>query len=166
MSKKTLKNAKAKIKSAHKKLIFIVLLLVVAGLVIWFDGNEKKTVDMPLPQARTCLKVDGKCFELEVADDDEERMKGLSGRASLPADQGMLFIFGQPEEQCFWMKDMKFGIDMVWTDRQKKILKIQENVSPETYPDSFCENDTQYVLEFNQGFAARYGLKVGTTLQF
>jgi uncharacterized membrane protein (UPF0127 family) len=64
------------------------------------------------------------------------------------------------------MKDMRFNLDIIWMNNQKKIIKIKENISPNTYPDEFCADDAKYVLEFNQGFASKHGLKLGTTLQF
>jgi uncharacterized membrane protein (UPF0127 family) len=158
------KSAKAKIKSAPEQSIIYGLSFIVIGLATWSTFILEKPA--LTTRTQTCIQLRQECFELEVSDTDKKRSKGLSDRASLPEDQGMLFIFDEAVKQCFWMKDMKFNIDMIWTDKQRKILKIEENVSPDTYPTSFCADNTKYVLEFNQGFAAKYGLKVGTTLQF
>ena len=141
-----------------------VLVIFLASAFFLFKADKQETY---APAANgICLKANTECFDLEVADTDAKRMKGLSDRTDLPQNKGMIFMFDQPEEQCFWMKDMKFNIDIIWVDEQKSILKIKENLSPDTYPDSFCADNTKYVLEFNQGFAAKYGLKVGTKLQF
>jgi hypothetical protein len=159
------KNAKAKIKSARKQLIIVYsLTFIVVGFAAWLSYKlEKPEV---VTQAKTCVQVEQSCFEMEIADTNEKRIKGLSGREGLEENQGMLFVFEQAEEQCFWMKDMLFSIDMIWTDSHRKIIKIKENVSPNTFPDLFCSDDTKYVLEFNQGFVAKYGLKLESTLQF
>jgi uncharacterized membrane protein (UPF0127 family) len=106
------------------------------------------------------------CIVLERAEDQAAWEKGLSGRAGLKPDKGMVFVFPIESKQCFWMKDMRFPLDMVWLDDSKAILKIESNVTPDTYPDSFCSPNTRYVLEFNAGFAREYGLKLGQTLQF
>ncbi len=113
-----------------------------------------------------CLKIGQKCFELEIADEAGEQAKGLSGRDSLDKDTGMLFKFDRAEEQCFWMRKMRFNLDIIWLNEEKTAVKIIQNVSPDTYPEQFCVDDTNYVLEFNAGFAGRYGLKPGTRLQF
>lgn len=164
------KNEKAKTKSAHKRqlvvysLIFSVLIIAIVGSLLLgakSEKNEKKTKP-PV----TCLQIENNCFELEVADTEAEHIKGLSERNGLPQNQGMLFVFRQTEEQCFWMKDMRFNLDIIWTDEHKRITKIEKSVSPDTYPDSFCADNTKYVLEFNRGFADKYGLKTGTKLQF
>jgi len=78
----------------------------------------------------------------------------------------MLFVFDRSEEQCFWMKEMRFSLDMIWLDEEKKIIKINRDVSPETYPNQFCTDNTRYVLEFNAGFADKHGLKPSRGLQF
>lgn len=166
MLKKTLENAKVKIKSARKqRFIVFSLLFIVVGIIAWYNFRPDKT-EKAILSSTTCVQIGRDCFELEVANTNEKLVKGLSDRNSLTENQGMLFIFERTEEQCFWMKDMRFNLDIIWTDDQKKIIKIKENISPDTYPDSFCSNNTKYVLEFNRGFAAKYGLKPGTRLQF
>lgn len=168
MSKKTPKSEKAKTRLGRKqlsvyRLLFLVLLIILG--FAWLSLRSEKSGENIEP-AVPCVQIEQECFELEVADTDREHGKGLSNRDSLPEGSGLLFVFGQVEEQCFWMKDMKFSLDIIWLDEKKKIVKIKENVSPDTYPDSFCADNTKYVLEFNHGFAAKHGLKPGTTLQF
>lgn len=169
MSKKTPKNAKAKIKSAPKRFIayclsFIVLLIILG--FVRFNIAQNKSETEPPVQSVTCLSIRDECFMLEVADSDRERIKGLSDRQKLDENKGMLFVFDKPEEQCFWMKDVRFNLDIIWLNEEKKIIKIKENVPPDTYPSSFCATDTKYVLEFNRGFVSKYGLKSGSELQF
>jgi uncharacterized protein len=148
----------------RKQLIVYGLTFIVVGFAVWLSLKLEKP--QAVTSARTCVQIEHSCFEMEVADTNEKRIRGLSGREGLEENQGMLFVFEQVEEQCFWMKDMLFSIDMVWTDNHRKIIKIKENVSPDTFPDLFCSDDTKYVLEFNQGFVSKYGLKLGSTLQF
>lgn len=106
------------------------------------------------------------CFPLEIANTDQARVNGLSKRESLPANSGMLFVFEDTAEQCIWMKDMRFALDIIWTNEAKRIIKIEQNVSPGTYPKNFCSDETKYVLEFSSGFAGQYGLKPGDELKF
>lgn len=108
----------------------------------------------------------GQCYRLERADIDEKRTKGLSDRDSLAEQTGMLFVFDQSQEACIWMKDMRFKIDIIWLDEAKKIIKIGQDVSPDTYPMSFCAKNTKYVIELNSGDAAKLQLEPGTPLVF
>lgn len=105
-------------------------------------------------------------LKLEVADTDAERIQGLSERGGLAKDSAMLFVFPIATQQCMWMKDMKFSLDMVWLDSSKKIVKIAQDVTPETYPETFCADNTKYVLELNSGVIKQNNLKIGQNLNF
>jgi len=73
--------------------------------------------------------IEGKtCFYAEIADTLGERERGLSGKQSLGDDKGMLFIFEEETLPGFWMKDMKFPIDILWIDENKKIVGIEKNM--------------------------------------
>ncbi len=102
------------------------------------------------------------CVSLEVADTDETRIMGLSGRERMSENFGMLFVFPQPGKQCIWMKDMKFDLDIIWLNSDKKITAIEEGIRPESYPDAFCpSDDSKYVIELNSGVSSRVGLQIG-----
>lgn len=104
---------------------------------------------------------------LEVADTDFLRERGLSYRASLAPQTGMLFVFDAPGNLKFWMKDMNFPLDIIWLDADKKVVHIEQSVSPSTYPQSFGpEIPTQYVIELNAGEAKALGLSRGDTVRF
>lgn len=151
---------------SHKKILWLALAIVLIVLAVSLIFNENE-IQAPEPaQSTSCLNINDKCIELEKADTNQDRIKGLSGRPSLTPGAGMLFVFDQAEEQCMWMKDMHFSIDMVWLDESKVIQKIEQNVSPETYPQSFCQADSLYVIEFNAGDAEKLGLQVGQKLSF
>lgn len=110
------------------------------------------------------LTVAGKNFRTETADTQAEQERGLSGRESLAANSAMVFPFGNSGRQCFWMKDMKFSIDMVWLDAANKVLAIENDVSPATYPINFC-HEGQTVIEFAAHTARTTGIKIGNTVQ-
>lgn len=109
-------------------------------------------------------------FLVEVVSEPEDITKGLSGRTSLPQRQGMLFIFSKLEVHSMWMPNMYFPLDIVWLDAEKKILKIEENVSPCsgthncTSYSSFYPS--KYAIELNAFDASRIGLNVGKQLSF
>ena len=135
-----------------------VLVLAVAGFLLWSIGSG---------EVYKTLKVDDHKYHLELASTPKERQQGLSGRESLDQDRGMLFTYGQEGRPCFWMKDMNFSLDIIWVDAQKTVVYIEEDVAPETHPESFCPSaDALYVIELNAGEVARIGIEVGDTLDF
>jgi uncharacterized membrane protein (UPF0127 family) len=65
------------------------------------------------------------------------------------------------------MKDMHFSIDIIWINKNKQVVYIKHNVSPSTYPDSFCPTQpVAYVIELNAGMTDNTGMRVGETLDF
>ncbi|MBW3568736.1 DUF192 domain-containing protein [Candidatus Parcubacteria bacterium] len=141
-----------------------------AAILFLANQPDKKPSDntSQSPANVSCegLEIKNSCLALERVETNQARVKGLSDREGLPDNTGMLFVFEAPAEQCFWMKDMRFDIDIIWTNQAKQIIKIEKAVSPDSYPKSFCAEDTKYVLEFDGGFAEEYGLKTGTRLKF
>lgn len=115
--------------------------------------------------AQVKLKVGSRDYSLLTAATAAAREKGLSGRASLPKNQAMLFIFPAEASQCFWMKDMRFPLDTLWLDAHKKVTATQSNVAADSYPQTFC-HDGQYVIELNAGQVRATGLITGQTLRF
>lgn len=103
-------------------------------------------------------------WQLEIAANNASRLQGLSDRDSLEPGHGMLFVFERPAKECFWMKGMRFPIDMIWLNEQREIIKIEQNITPETYPESFCADNTKFVLEVNSGQAEQAGLALGQRL--
>lgn len=129
---------------------------------------EAKPVTEPTEKAgKKWLKISaaGKMFDAEVADTNELRQKGLSGRKSLDADKAMLFTFDAPDYYGFWMKNMKFPIDIIWLDAARKIIYMEKDVRPESYPEGFRpDKKASYVIEFSAGIADELGLRLGDTV--
>ncbi len=115
------------------------------------------------------LSVAGETIKLEVADTLVTRERGLSDRRCIKSDQAMLFVFEEHDtsDHCFWMKDMRFPIDMVWLDHDKRVVFSASEVEPATYPQNYCPNmPTRYVLEFKSGRAKELGIGYDKALQF
>ena len=128
------------------KIIILVILIIILGFYS-FDNNKE--------------------ISLIVVDTPESRRIGLGGKESLPENTAMLFVFDKPAQHEFWMKDMKFSIDIIWLDEKKKIVHIEQNLSPDTYPTTFIPpQKSLYALEVNAGFTQRNSLKVGEILNF
>ncbi len=116
--------------------------------------------DASLPRAK--MFVHEIPITVEMATTDASREKGLSERTSLPEGTGMIFTFGAPGRWGIWMKDMRFHIDIVWLDRKGKVITVEKNVAPETYPKIFVpESDAWYALELPAGETERYLIAPG-----
>ncbi|HEU4429193.1 MAG TPA: DUF192 domain-containing protein, partial [Myxococcota bacterium] len=100
----------------------------------------------------------------DVVDTPALRARGLSGRAALAPDEGMLFLFETPAIQSFWMKDMRFPIDIVWI-RDQRIVGITPDVpvprTPRELPQFHSPVPCDVVLEVRAGTARRWGLRLG-----
>ena len=101
---------------------------------------------------------------VELAITSKAQQKGLSGRASLSQDSGMLFIFDHPAFYRFWMPDMHFPIDIIWI-RDKKVVDISAEVTnafDPIHPVYYIPREkAEYVLEVNAGFAEKKDIKIG-----
>ncbi len=115
---------------------------------------------------------DGKVsFQVQVAATEAQRTVGLMFRQSMPMDEGMIFLFDNEQPLTFWMKNTLIPLDMVFMDKNWKIVSIQKQaqpcktVNPEScvlYPAS---QNGQYVLEINGGLSDKLGIQAGETAQ-
>ena len=100
----------------------------------------------------------------EAADTFAEREMGLMNRTYLNEDAGMLFIFPTPQQQSFWMKNMRIPLDIVFITADNHVLEIYASVPPcagDVCPLYTSSAPIQYVLEVNSGFCARNGIVSG-----
>jgi uncharacterized membrane protein (UPF0127 family) len=110
-------------------------------------------------QQNPILKVGNTNLILEIADTEAERTQGLSGRDSLVVNHGMLFVFDEPGNYGFWMKDMRFPIDIIFLDVNLRVINVYEGVKPDSFPTPFYPvAPAKYVLEINSGEASRLGI--------
>ncbi len=150
----------AKTKWVRKTRQFSIALICFALLTIGLlGGTDAKNTRL--------LKTSNGSYSLEIVDTPEKRSLGLGGRKGLDQSRGMLFVFDTPAVQCFWMKDMHFPIDIIWLDTEKRVIEIAKNISPNTFPQTFCPKvEAKYVVELNAGEASRSGTNVRAKLNF
>ncbi len=113
------------------------------------------------------VEIAGQKFRTEIARKEWELAQGLSGRKSLSDGSALLFVFESAESHEFWMKDMKFSIDIIWIN-DGKIIDIKEKAPvPVThYLEKYRpKSPAKYVLEINAGLAEKYGFKVGDSVK-
>src|ERR671925_2037725 len=116
------------------------------------------------------VTVNGVGLVVDIAETGEQMSKGLAIKDSLNETEGMLFVFSEPRQYVFWMKDMKFPIDIIWLDSDKTVVHIEHNLQPCSL-NVFCptykpDNNALYVLETVAGFAEKHDIIEGTRVQF
>ena len=116
----------------------------------------------PLPTGQ--LLVGDTWLTVEIAEEPAERAAGLSKRCGLVEGQGMVFLFGQPTQTSFWMKEMRFPLDIVWITG-RRIVQIDADV-PAPAPGEEPAIVTPWrpvdtVLEVPAGYAAKQGWRLG-----
>ena len=98
----------------------------------------------------------------------DAQSKGLAIRDSLNENEGMLFIFETPQKYSFWMKDMKFPIDIIWINQDGKIVHIEKNLPPCVFllpcPSYAPNDDSLYVLEVVSNFTNKFDINVGDSV--
>lgn len=140
--------------------IIILFLLGVAYLVTrkniteseQFQGREQKSIS-----------IRDHAFSAVISKTEAELTQGLSNTNPITENEAMLFVFPAPGIYNFWMKDMRYPIDILWINTDKKIIFIQKNATPESYPEGFGPTDTQavMVLEIKAGLSDKVGIRIG-----
>jgi uncharacterized membrane protein (UPF0127 family) len=115
---------------------------------------------------RICLR--DICYSIDVMRTDVQRQQGLMFREGLGQGKGMLFVFDAEYIYPFWMKNMLFAIDILWLDKNKRVVYMETNVPPcrseacSVYTPSV---KAMYVLEIPAGDAAKHRINLGDTLR-
>jgi len=111
----------------------------------------------------TKIKAD---FDIEFAESPYETGTGLMYRASMEENQGMLFIFPEVAVHNFYMKNTEFSLDILFIDRDQKIVSLGKNTVPFDEGGISSQYPIKYVLEINGGLSDRLGLGVGDSISF
>lgn len=132
----------------------IVLIAIVAAILYVYRYYGEEIITHFFGEQQSTMYVESTPIKVSIADEPEERTRGLSGVESLREFEGMLFVFPEEDYYGMWMKDMRFPLDILWINNDMRIVHIEENVKPETYPDSFTSDEpARFVLEVNAFFA-------------
>jgi uncharacterized protein len=127
-------------------------------------GTTAQAQDTPQKLGMIQLTAGMHLIQAQLARTPDERSIGLMFRPSMPANEGMLFAFEQPGQQCFWMKNTLLPLSAAFVADDGSIVNI-EDMKPQTL-DSHCSaKPVRFVLEMNQGWFAKRGLKAGSKLQ-
>ena len=140
--------------------VVAVSVLIAALAFLNYNSPDKKT-----PQAI----IGNHIFNLAIAKTDREKAIGLAKYKNIPQNFGILFPFEKPDYYAFWMKGMRFPIDIIYI-KQNKIVDIHENIQPpksdnEQLPIIKPKETSDMVLEINANLSDKYNFKIGDLVE-
>lgn len=160
----------------------LILALGVVSLMISCDKkepniseeNNKVEIEFTKDGELEFLNENGEPFkkiDIEIAETDNRRARGLMDRSQMDEDKGMLFIFGDDEirRHTFYMKNTRIPLDIMYFSKDSVLINIARNAQPgadsEMYGGSVAAaaSDSKFVVEINGGLADQWGLKEGQT---
>ena len=133
--------------------------LLFAALACCSALAQEPQLDLP----RLKLSAGMHQIDAQVARSNDQRATGLMHRKEMPQHEGMLFIFEEPTQQCFWMKNTLLPLSAAFVADDGTVVNI-EDMKPQTLESHCSTRPVRYVLEMNQGWFAKKGIKTGARL--
>lgn len=149
-------------------LLFALLLIIIGGVVL--AQNYLKEGKMSIFKKTPNITIGSHNFKVAVAASQQELEVGLSETKSLSQNQGMIFLFEKPDYYSFWMKNMKFPIDIIYIN-QDTIVTIKNNVAPpknnNEIPIIYTPTEpSDKVLEIQANLSKKYNFKKGDKVKY
>jgi hypothetical protein len=147
-----------------KKIFIAIVLVFLISVAVW---EINKITNPVYTSAGPNVVINKKLVQVETVDDFIKQTQGLSDRSSLGENNGMLFVFSDKQVRRFWMKNMKFPLDIIWIE-DNAVVKIDKNLPPAgdkptiSYDSSIPVN---FVLEVNAGWADKNKIKIGNLVK-
>ena len=133
----------------------------IMGILSIPSDSKLESVEFPIGT----IKVDETVLEVQVADTEPRRIRGLMFQDQLPYDQGMIFVFNESGVYSLWMLNMQFSLDMIWFDENGDIVHIEKNIPPCKTPTEImaCQSivpsgEAKYILEVSSGFIDQFNI--------
>lgn len=150
-------------------LILLLTVLIVGGCsednrTVIDTGTEfekEGTLAFLQPSGDTLRTID-----IEIADTDRERSRGLMFRRSMGYDRGMLFIFEEADTSGFWMKNTPMSLDIIFVAPDSQVVRIAERTKPFSEEQILPHAPKQFVVEVRAGFANRFGITDSTRIRW
>lgn len=143
------------------KPLLTLLIATCLGLPHALMAQDAGQAQMNLP--RTALAAGMHRIDAQVAQTNEQKQIGLMWRKSMPQHEGMLFIFDQPSQQCFWMKNTLIPLTAAFVADDGTIVNLAD-MKPQTTNSHCSAKPVRYVLEMNLGWFKKKGVKPGDKL--
>ncbi len=151
-------------RALHSKTIRRQLLsFTVAACASWGVTTAWAQEEPQLDLQRTTLGISMHRIDTQVAMTPEQRQIGLMWRKSMPVHEGMLFIFEQPSQQCFWMKNTLIPLTAAFLEDDGTIVNMAD-MKPQTSSPHCSAKPVRYVLEMNVGWFAKKNIKAGAKI--
>ena len=154
----------------------VLIPIAIAAIIIGIAGMLTIPTDVKLESVefpRGTIKLDDKILEVQIADSDSLRVRGLMFQNELPYDEGMLFVFDGSSTRTMWMLNMQFNLDVIWFDENAKVVAIATDVPPckTTVEVVACRengvsgDNAKYVLEVTTGFVDKFNITENSKLE-
>jgi len=150
--------------------ISLAAIIIGVGGIISIPSDAKlEAVDFPVGT----IKIDDQVLQVQIADTEPRRVRGLMFQEQLPYDKGMIFVFDEPGLHFLWMLNIQFYLDMIWFDSDDKVVYIEKNVPPcksalETVTCTGVNpgvTESLYILEVTAGFVDKFEINEDSILQ-
>ncbi len=146
----------------NKIQLILIVILIPMGLLFAYSKSKDTPISELFFPAIELMHIGEIPVRIEIVDTPELREQGLSGRSEIGDQNGMLFVFNEPDYHSIWMKDMQFAIDVVWISPDLTVVGVEKNVTPNTYPKSFRPpKPVLYILETDVHYTDTMGIRVG-----
>ena len=156
--------------------IQVLVPITIAAVIVGLAGIMSLPSDVKLESVefpRGTIKIDDIVLEVQIADTDPRRARGLMFQEQLPLDEGMLFVWDAADKRSIWMLNMQFPLDIIWIDDANKVVFIEKNVpicktalETVTCPSyKGGSKDAKYVLEVTAGFVDAFKITTESTLE-
>jgi len=151
-------------------LIPITVAAVIIGVVgILSIPSDSKLESVEFPMGT--IKIDDQVLQVQIADTEPRRVRGLMFQDQLPYDQGMIFVFDEQGSYSLWMLNMQFSLDMIWFDEKGNVVHIETDVPPcktaletMTCQSIVPENEAKYIVEVTSGFVEKFNIDKNSKL--
>lgn len=134
------------------------------GLFYFVFWNKPANLEPEILGCRD-VEIGGKTFILERSFTDETRQKGLSGKLTMPEDEGMIFEFENKGIYSFWMKDMYFPIDIIFVN-DETVTDVHKSVEPKNFPETYSNTvPGNFVIELASGETEKTKIQIGEKIK-
>ena len=155
----------------NQALIPIAVAAVIIGIVgVLSIPSDSKLESVEFP--RGTIKIDDKVLEVQIADTEPRRVRGLMFQNQLPYNEGMIFVFNESGIYSLWMLNMQFSLDMIWFDENGNVVHIEQDIPPCKSATEImaCQSITpsgqaKYILEVTSGFVKEFGITKESKLE-
>ena len=144
------------------------VIIGVVGMLSIPSDAKLEAVEFP----RGTIKIDDTVLEVQIADTEPRRVRGLMFQEQLPYNEGMIFVFDNVGTHSLWMLNMQFPLDMIWFDSFGQVVHIEKNVPPcksalETVTCTGINpgENSMYILEVTAGFVDKFGITENSMLE-